>query len=343
LNKFAIAQPATFEQASKASVDKLYSLPVIKAGGVDVLDHLKEGLMEPDLLVNVRRLRYNELGPAGAVNPPIRFEGKQILLDANATLADIAMSNITLGQSPVLAQAAANAATPAVRNVASVAGNLLQRPRCWYYRNNQFACLKKGGNMCFAVEGENKFHAIFGPGPCHIVHPSNLAPALMAMDATVHVVGSKRTSLPISELFHMPDKGILSEHNLEPGEVVTHVTFDVAPTSGFYAIKEKQSFDWPCVFACVKLTMSGGTIAAARVVAGAVAPVPWELAAVAEKLKGLSKADEAGIAAAAELAVQGARPMTGNAYKVAMLKVCVKRAVTIALGGQVPSFSEIRR
>jgi len=332
MKSFAVIQPGTFAEAASLMVDKKYSLPVLKAGGVDVLDHLKEGLWSPDILVNVKRVR-GENGEA------IAQSGTQLRIEANTTLEELARSKVLLDVAPVLAQAAVSAATPQVRSVASAAGNLLQRPRCWYYRHSQFDCLKKGGNFCYAVEGENKFHAIFGPGPCHIVHPSNIAPALMVLDAVVYVTGGKRESVKIADLFHMPEKGILSEHNLEPGEVVTHFTCAVAGKSGFYAIKEKQSFDWPCAFACVALEVDGDTIKNARVCAGAVAPVPWNLPASADALKGAKTSDDAAISRAASLASQAAKPMRDNGYKLAMLETCVRRAVLRALGRDIPSFT----
>jgi xanthine dehydrogenase YagS FAD-binding subunit len=333
MNSFAIAQAGSFEAAATAAADRKYSLPVLKAGGIDVLDHLKEGLISPDVLINVRRVKGEQ--------DMIRIADKGLRLEANATLSDLAASTIVLREAPVLAQSAASAATPAIRNVASAAGNLLQRPRCWYYRNDQFACLKKGGSMCFAVDGENAHHAIFGPGPCHIVHPSNIAPALMVLGATVHLVGSARKSIPLADLYHMPDKGVTSEHNLERGEVITHITCGVAPTSGFYAVKAKQSFDWPSAFACVALDVKDGAIASAKVCAGAVAPVPWMLPAVADALKGVKVTDAAAIAKAASFAVQGATPMTDNKYKLTLLTTCVKRAVMKALGQEVPGFTEV--
>lgn len=139
----------------------------------------------------------------------------------------------------------------------------------------------------------------------------------------------------------MPDKGITTEHNLERGEVVTHITCGVAPMSAFYAIKAKASFDWPSAFACVALDVKDGTIVSAKVCAGAVAPVPWMLPAVADALKGVKVTDSAGIAKAAALCVQGAKPMRDNAYKLTQLTTCVKRAILKALGQEVPGFTEI--
>jgi len=325
VNRFALAQPRSFEEASGLLTDKRFTLPIVKAGGMDVLDHLKEGLTQPDLLVNIRRLKSENAAS-------IRESGGTIRVEATTTLAEIAASPIIRKSAPVLAQAVENAASPQVRNAATAAGNLLQRPRCWYYRNEPFHCLKKGGSTCFAVEGENRYHAIFGPGPCHIVHPSNLAPALWVCNGVVHVIGGGRREIPITALFHMPDKGIRDEHNLAPGEIITHITCESAPRSGFYAIKEKQSFDWPLVAASVVLQLDGAKITAARVCAGAVAPVPWPLPKVEAALKGMSIDDEAALKRACALATEGAQPMSENAYKLKLLPVAVRRAVLIAAG-----------
>lgn len=321
---FALARPRDFASASALLKDGRFKLPLLKAGGMDVLDHLKEGLLAPDLLIDIKRLR-----DGGEL---VSRAGDRLRIEAGATLADIAGSAIVAEQAPVVAQSVEGAATPQVRHVASAAGNLLQRPRCWYYRHEQFNCLKKGGSQCFAADGENKFHAIFGPGPCHIVHPSNLAPALYVCDGAVHVIGGARDRVSATDLYHMPDKGIRSEHNLADGEVVTHITLAAAPRSGFYAIKEKQSFDWPLVMAAVALQLDGATIKAARVCAGAVAPVPWPLPAVERALAGVSLDNADDLRAACSKAAEGAKPMTQNAYKVKLLPVAVRRAVLRAAG-----------
>ncbi|MGD9690753.1 MAG: xanthine dehydrogenase family protein subunit M [Phycisphaerales bacterium] len=327
MSSFAIATPKSYAEASAIATDRRFRLPVIKAGGIDVIDHLKEGLIEPDVVVNIRRVR--------AQGEPISLAGSTLRIEATATLTEIVESPLVARHAPVLAQALASAATPAVRNVASAAGNLLQRPRCWYYRNDQFDCLKKGGAQCFSVEGENQYHAIFGDGPCHIVHPSNLAPALMVCGATIHLTGSKRESLPIADLFHMPDTGVTSEHTLAPPEVVTHISVDAAPASGCWSIKAKQSHDWPLAFAAASLELSGGVIRRARVCAGAVAPVPWALPKVAEALEGVKIDDDAALVRVAARSVEGAKPMTGNAYKLKLLPVAVVRAVLKAGGRAV--------
>jgi xanthine dehydrogenase YagS FAD-binding subunit len=329
MNRFAFAQPKSFKEAADLLADSRYKLPVLKGGGIDLIDRLKEGLVEPDLVVNVRRLR-SESGLA-----PITATGDGqggLRIEATATLAEIAASPEVRRVAPVIAQAVEWAASPQVRNMATAAGNLLQRPRCWYYRHAQTECLKKGGPTCFAVEGENRYHAIFGDGPCHIVHPSNLAPALVACNAVVHVMGGTRREIPTAELFHMPDKGVKSEHTLEAGEIITHITCDPAPASGFYAIKEKQSFDWPLAAASVALELDGPKILSARVCAGAVAPIPWTLPRVNDALRGLSVDDDAALRGACALAIEGARPMSENGYKLRLLPVAVRRAVLVAAG-----------
>jgi xanthine dehydrogenase YagS FAD-binding subunit len=325
LNRFAFATPANYAQAGALLADKRFKLPVLKAGGLDVLDHLKEGLAEPDLLVNIRTLRT----APGA--EPVAFSGGVLTIQATATLIDLVKSPLVQKHAPCVGQAVGSAATPQVRNVATAAGNLLQRPRCWYYRQEQFDCLKKGGETCFAVEGENKFHALFGDGPCHIVHPSNLAVALLACGATVTVEGRK-APLPVAELYHTPDKGVRDEANLKPGEIISAITVPAAAVSGFYAVKEKQSFDWPLAMAAVTLTVKGDLIESATVVLGAVAPVPWALPKVAAALKGVNPGDEAALKKACAGAVEGAKPMSGNAYKLRLLPVVVRRAVLTAVG-----------
>lgn len=329
MNRFAFAQPRTFQEAATMLADKRFSLPVLKGGGIDLVDHLKEGLTEPDVVINVRRLRP---GWATAGSPRITESGGLIRIEAGTTLADIAASEIIRAKAPVLAQAVEYAASPQVRNVATAAGNLLQRPRCWYYRHSQTECLKKGGMKCFAVDGENKYHAIFGDGPCFIVHPSNLAPALTICDGVAHVIGGKREQIPLAELYHLPARDVRSENTLEPGEVVTHLTCSPAPVSGFYAVKEKQSFDWPLVAASVWLRLDGARISEARVCAGAVAPVPWLLPRVDGALRGVSVDDDAGLRRACAVAVEGARPLADNKYKLALLPVAIRRAVLIAAG-----------
>ncbi len=329
---FAIARPTSHEHAARLLADGSYRLPVLKAGGMDVVDHLKENLIDPDLLVDVQPLRPDE--PGGAIHHIETENGGRVVFDASTTMTELAESEVVREHCPVVGQSVADAATPQVRNVATAAGNLLQRPRCWYYRRKQFDCLKKGGSTCYAVEGENRYHAIFGDGPCYIVHPSNLAPALNVSDGVVHWVNrdgeSHRT--PSRDLFHSPREDVESEHTLPNDAVITRIEVADRPASGFYAVKEKQSFDWPLVFACVQLDLDGDRIESADVWAGAVAPVPWPLPDVAEALRGVRITDAGAVREACANAIRDARPMRDNGYKVKLLPVAIRRAIRRASG-----------
>lgn len=331
MNPFAFARPKSFEQAAELLTNHAYSLPVIKAGGMDVLDRCKEGITQPDLLVDVRPLRWRGAAEAIAMLAT-DADSTTISIGATTTLAQIAASPLIREHAPALAQAAGDAASPQIRNVATIAGNLLQRPRCWYYRNQQFNCLKKGGHHCFAVDGEHRYHAIFGDGPCYMVHPSSLAPVLYVLNGAVHVVGDDRESVPVNRLYHTPDHGILDEHNLRPGEVITHITLRRSAHSGFYAIKEREMFDWPLAMAAVGLELDGNTIVSASVCAGAVAPVPWPLPRVEHALRGVRVNDDRALRDACSIAGEGAQPLAENGYKARLVTVAVRRAVVRAAG-----------
>lgn len=336
MNRFSYTRAATWSEAQALLADRRFSLPVLKGGGLDLLDQMKEGLLEPDLLIDIRAASGNPDRAAQSAADDTVTEanqwGRPVLgIRPGTTLAALAATPLVQDKAPALAQAAESAATPQVRAVATAAGNLLQRPRCWYFRHDEFNCLKKGGATCFAVEGENRYHAIFGGGPCHIVHPSNLACAMHALGGAVHGLGLD-TPLMIEDLFHLPGRGVRTEHALPANAILTSLSVFQSPISGFYAIKEKQSFDWPTVMAAAALTIENNRIASARVCAGAVAPIPWPLPRVAEALSGVAIDDDAAIARACSIASQGATPMSDNAYKVRLLPVAVTRAVLRALG-----------
>lgn len=331
-----VAMPGTLHEACAVQTNGLGNqnaiaglpLPVIKAAGIDLMDHWKEGLTAPGQVNNLLALR----------DPALR----RITADhigALCTLSAIATSGVIRETAPVIAEAAEATATPQIRNAATACGNLFQRPRCWYYRNQQFDCLKKGGHMCYAVEGENRYHAIFGNGPCHIVHPSNLANALSVCQAEILVVSSADgTGTPrrisMHQLFCLPEDRLKSEHTLGPDEIAIGISYQPAPHSAHYEVREKQSFDWPLVMASVALELRDDqkTIASARICAGGVAPIPWRLPQVERALAGLTLPDRSGLRRACETAVAGAKPMSGNAYKLKILPVAVARAVFRAAG-----------
>jgi xanthine dehydrogenase YagS FAD-binding subunit len=297
-------------------------LPI--AGGMDVLGLMKDYVIQPERLVNVKGLDATITStPDGGLK-----------IGAAVRLTDLVEHAAATKAYPALIHAALEVGTPQIRNQGTVGGNITQRPRCWYFRNEEFHCLKKGGARCFAVEGENQYHAIFGEGPCHIVHPSNLAVPIIAYGGRFRVAGpSGEREVDAGEFFEMPDRNMFAENVLKPDELLTHVILPSAAQmkSATYEVRFKQAHDWPLGVASVVLAMNGDTVRSARVVMGAVAPIPWRSQSAEAALTG-KKIDENVAAAAAEAAVQGAMPMRDNGYKVMIARTAVKRAILQAAG-----------
>ena len=231
---------------------------------------------------------------------------------------------------PALAQAALSIATPQIRNMGTVGGNLCQRPRCWFYRNPLFDCLKKGGEHCYASDDNNKYHAIIGGSGCHIVHPSDLAVALISLRAEVTYFGSEgHKSLPAEDFFIGPDINILAENVLSSDEIVTEV-FIPGPNPGFRSVylkaKERQGMDFALSSVAVVLDVVRGRVADARVTLGGVAPVPLRAVRAEQAARGRMvadiKPDNIG-----QLAVEGAKPLSQNKYKVRLCASLVGRAI----------------
>ena len=315
---------ATGEKEAVAALgpDRGKILPL--AGGMDLLAMMKDYIAQPERLVNVKGLdRTIARTPDGGLR-----------IGSAVTLTQLADHPDARRMYPALTEAAAEVGTPQIRNVGTVGGNINQRPRCWYFRNEEFACLKKGGSRCFAVDGENQYHAIFGDGPCHIVHPSSLAVPAVALGAKFRVVGPAGERLvEAADYFQMPDRNLFGETVLTPNELMTHVLLPApgGARTATYEVRFKQSHDWPLAFASVALSMSGDTVRAARIVMGAVAPIPWRSPAAEAALAGKRATEEAAMTAA-DAAVQGAKPMTSNGYKVQIARTAVKRAIMKAAG-----------
>ena len=323
MKAFAYVNAATQKDAvaAMATATRGKMLPI--AGGMDLLGLMKDYVAQPDVLVNVKHLPNAITVPAQGLT----------VIGAAAKLVDL-VEHTALGKAyPAMATAAESVGTPQIRNAGTVGGNLMQRPRCWYFRSEDFNCLKKGGARCFAVDGENQFHAIFGDSPCHIVHPSTLAVPLIAYGGRVKVAGPQgEREIEADKFFVMPDRNMYGETVLEPNELVTGI---VLPTSrntksAMYEVKFKQAHDWPIAMAAVVLRMNGGTCESARVVLGAVAPIPWRSMAAEAALKG-KKIDQAVAFEAAEAALADAKPMSGNAYKVQVAKTALRRAIMKAM------------
>jgi xanthine dehydrogenase YagS FAD-binding subunit len=323
---FAYIKATDEKQAIAAlSAERGRVLPL--AGGMDLLALMKDYIAQPDRLVSIKDLDRTIAKAAGG----------GLRIGAAVTLTDLAAHADVRKMYPALADAAAEVGTPQIRNAGTLGGNLNQRPRCWYFRNEEFHCLKKGGARCFAVDGENQYHAIFGDGPCHIVHPSSLAVPAIALDARLRIAGpAGEREVPASEYYQMPDRNLFGETVLAPNEVLTHMTLAApgAARNATYEVRFKQSHDWPLAFASVVLAMNGQTVRTARVVLGAVAPVPWRSEAAEKALAGKRVSDQVAMEAA-DAALATAKPMSENAYKVQIARTAVKRAIMKAAGLKV--------
>lgn len=290
------------------------------AGGSDLLALVKEGIVAPDVVVSLRTV---------AEGRRIESRGGEITIGGLATLDEISRHPEIRRRIAVLADAAETVATPQIRNVATLAGNVCQRPWCWYYRNG-FPCYKAGGRQCFSPSGENQFHAIFGGGPSYIVHPSDAAPALMALDAAFRIVGAAgERTLPAAEFFVLPRQNPARENVLADDELLAAVQIP-APAAGvrsrYHKIMDREAWTHAVVSAAVVLEMERDVCRQARIVLGGVAPIPWRVPD-AERLLTGQRLTPALAAAAGEAAVAGATPLPKNRYKIPLTRSMVERTI----------------
>jgi xanthine dehydrogenase YagS FAD-binding subunit len=320
---FAYVNP-TNEKEAVAALSPQFEQALPMGGGQDLLARMKDYITQPERIVNVKGALDSTVTP---------FKGG-LRIGAAVKIVDLAEHEDVSGMFPAIHAAAIEIGTPQIRNQGTVGGNLNQRPRCWYFRNEEFVCFKKGGNTCFSITGENQFHAIFGGGPSFIVHPSSLAVPMVAYGATFRVVGPKgERMVPAAEYFTLPSKNVRVENVLAPNELLTHAILPAPGNvkSGHYEVRYKAAHDWPIAFATVLLTMNGPTVQSARVVMGAVAPIPWRSQPAEQALAGKRITEETA-AAAAEAALKDATPLGQNAYKIQVAKTAVKRATLRAAG-----------
>ncbi|BDG03192.1 FAD binding domain-containing protein [Anaeromyxobacter oryzae] len=322
MRSFEWSDPPTIEDA----LAQLRPGAVAKAGGVDLSDRLKERLDAPARLVNLRRIPALD---------GVRDAGGGLELGPLVTLARLADHPLVVQRFPAVAEAARRAATPNVRNQATVGGNLLQRPRCWYFRQADFPCRRKGGDTCFALEGRNQYHAVFANDLCAIVHPSDLATALVAHGAEVDVRSRSRARrLALEALYVLPDEDVTREHRVAPDELLVGIRLP-APAPGvrgaYVKIGERDSADWPIASAAAVLALDGAICRRATLVLGAAAPVPWRAREAEGALEG-RRVDAAAAADAARAALAKARPLSENRYKVAVLEAALRRAILAAAG-----------
>jgi xanthine dehydrogenase YagS FAD-binding subunit len=293
------------------------------AGGTDLLGEMKERIIAPERLVNLKAIPHLA---------EIAYSEKEGLrLGALVTLAQLESHRLIIEKYPALAQAAGLAASPQLRHMGTIGGNLCQSPRCWYYRNALFPCWLKGGETCFATEGENAYHAILGGEPCHAVHPSDLAPALIALGARVRVVGPRLDdTIPLEELYRRPSEAHRRAIVLGPRELIAEVKVPPPRSeSRSVYLKAMDRAVWTFALASVAAAVEldeASRVQQARLVLGGVAPIPWRAKAAEEVLQGQKITDKLA-RAAAEAALANAQPLRDNGYKVTLAKELVRRAL----------------
>jgi xanthine dehydrogenase YagS FAD-binding subunit len=334
MKNFTYHRPATIQQALPLLGEK-WGPTELLAGGTDLLDRQKEYVSQPDQVVSLTGLGgvFREM----AVAVPDADRSPFATIGGGVRLVEIAENPSLAHAYPALTSAAGQIAGPQIRNMGTLGGSLCQRNRCWYFRDEHVNCLLKGGRKCFAQEGENQYHAIFTQGhPCVIVHPSTLAPPLIALGATAQIVGPKgQRELPVEKLYQALVKETQREHTLAPNEIL--VSVKIAPprrlANASYEVKQRETNEWPLVQAVVAFRLDGKTARDVRVVLGHVAPTPLVSESAAKALEGKEITEETA-AAAGEAATEGARPLSQNEYKVQLLKVAVKRATLLAAGAK---------
>lgn len=267
MKPFEFVQAKSAQEAVSFLGDE-YNESKVLAGGLDLIGELKEHLIEPERLVSI--------GGIGDLNY-IRIEGNATKIGATTTLAEIAAHPDLQKAHAAFAEAALVVGSPQIRNIGTLGGNLCQRPRCWYYRGEFFPCLRKGGAICYALSGRNYYNAILGGGPSYIVHPSDCAPALIALNAKVHLAGPDGPrEMPLEDFFVLPTEILTRENKLQPNEIITEVEIPAHSLKSTYVkFRQREGFDWALSAAAVALEMDGGTCRKANIILGGVAPRPW--------------------------------------------------------------------
>ncbi|MFB3789327.1 MAG: xanthine dehydrogenase family protein subunit M [bacterium] len=318
MKTFEYVQAKTAQEAVSFLGDE-YNESKVLAGGLDLIGELKDHLIEPERLVSLGGIADLDY---------IRTEGGVAKIGATTTLAGIAGHPDLLKAHAALAEAAAVVGSPQIRNVGTLGGNLCQRPRCWYYRGEFYPCLKKGGAICYSLSGRNYYNAILGGGPSYIVHPSDCAPALIALNAMVRLTGPDGPrEMPLDDFFVLPTEILTRENKLKPNEIVTEIEIPAHSLKSTYVkFRQRDGFDWALSAAAVALEMEGGTCKKANIILGGVAPRPWR-AKKAEAVLAGKAITEALAAEAAEASVDGAVALSDNGYKIPLTKTLVKEAI----------------
>ncbi|HEY3062311.1 MAG TPA: FAD binding domain-containing protein [Chloroflexota bacterium] len=330
MKQFDLYEPTSVGEAT-GLLNQFGAKARVVAGGSDLLGGIMKdwvqgkGMPYPEQVIDITTIpNLNAINTAA--------DG--IHLGVNATLTDLIESKDLQSTLPVLVGAASSVASPLIRNFGTLGGNINQRPRCWFFRGENFACYKKGGDFCYAVTGDNRYHAIIGGELCYIVHPSDTATALLALNASAKVAGpGGERVVPFDQFFHGPREDVLTETILKPNELMTEVVVPV-PAAGtkmaWNKLKDRQVYDFALVATAAVFTVDGGVWKDGRITLGGVAPVPYRAQVVEDALKG--KDVKASIKAAAAQLRTVARPMSLNAYKIDLAIGLIERTVLQALG-----------
>ena len=318
MKPFAYARPKAVTEA----LELARGGATVMAGGTDLLGLMKDGIASPERIVDIRGLE--------PLRGWARTKGKGLRIGALVPLVELETSAELAKLMPIVGEALRPAATTQLRTMGTVGGNLLQRNRCWYFRDEAYPCWLKGGVRCFAVDGDNRQHAIIGAEECVAVAPSDLAPALIAYDATVSLTGARGSrTMPLSDLYVTPHGRVRREHAITPDQLILEVRVPenaIARRGAFEKAMERKTWSFALVSVAVSVKIIAGVARDARIVLGGVAPVPWR-ARDAEKLLEGRALDDAACEAAADRALEKAEPLKDNGYKVPLARELVRRTL----------------
>ncbi len=320
MKNFKIAEPQTIDQVNSLTIDKKDRYHLMD-GGTDLLTEIKDEIIGPEFVVDLKSIPDLSY---------IKKEKNGVRIGALTSLTRLAEDPLIKNEYPALHEAANSIATLQLRNMGTAGGNLCQRPRCWYYRDPQIKCRKKGGSTCFAFRGKNKYHAILGGGLCYIVYPSDLAPALIALDAEISINSPKGDkTIPLANFYILPKVNVRNENILAPKEVLREIKIPLRKKeekSTYSKFTERGTWDFAVVSAAVKGTVSGGIFRDIKIVLGGVAPIPWRLTKAENLIKG-KKVTEDLVRDATREALKEAKPLEENGYKKELAEIILYRAV----------------
>ncbi len=325
MRAFEYGNPSTVKQAVTL-LGSNWDEAAVLAGGTDLISLMKDSIVTPKRVVNIKEIH--------ALHGTSEEKGG-LRVGSATTLEDLYENPAPLKDFPSLHTAIEGIASAQMRSMGTVGGDLLQRPRCWYFRNGFGLLARDSKGQSLVPHGDNRYHAIFGnAGPAYFVSPSSFGPPLVALGASVRIEGQKGSrEIPVAQLFRIPRHANEREHTIEPKEVLTEILVPAKARglrNATYEVRERHFMDWPLTTASVALRMEGRRVRQAHIVLGEVAPIPWRAEAAERELAGKTL-DDASATRAGEAAVEGAHPLSKNGYKVQLVRVAVKRALLAAM------------